>query len=326
MLTIGVLMSAGPEGARLALAGMDVELVVIPLPKDLAPVMERLDVLLVSNDYYTQEVAALCHASKRLRWIQGSSTGNESILTIGAPRHIPVTSAGPIYSAVVAEHGVAMLLAFARGLLPIERQRARGEWNREAVTPRMFSLDGLRLVAVGFGGIGQHTARLVRPFGTRVTAVVRRPPPAEVAALADEVVMLADLHAALARADAVVLGVPYGPATHFLMGAAEFAAMKRGGVLINIARGNVVDQQAMIAALRGGQLGAAGLDVFDTEPLAADSPLWGMENVIISPHLSGYGNARGWTDFVAMFRGNVERFLAGKPLDNPIEGYIDRAA
>jgi phosphoglycerate dehydrogenase-like enzyme len=323
--TIGILMSPGPDAVTEACAGLPAAFVDAGVPGDLARHLPGLDALIVSNDFYTPEVASLLEHAPRLRWLQSSSTGYENLDALGAPRRLAVTQPGPLYSEIVAEHGVAMLLALARGVLPMERQRQRRLWDRPAIVARMVSLKDRELLAVGFGEIGRGVARRVRPFGMTVAAWVRRRPLPEVAGLADRIVMADGLHAALATADAVVVGVPLVPATRRLIDAAALAAMKPGAFLINLARGPVVDEAALVVALQEGRLGGAGLDVFEEEPLPEASPLWGMDNVIVSPHLSAFGDGHGARAFGRHIRENVRRFLAGEPLLNPVDGYPDRA-
>jgi len=323
MLTIGILMSSGPDAVRDACAGLaGVRLVAVQAPSDLAASIDELDGLIVSNDFYPPEVASLLRdGAPRLRWVQSSSTGFEHLLEQGVPARLAFTHPGPVYSEIVAEHAVALLLALGRGVLAMERLRAARRWDRSAVAPTMFSLKGRTLLAVGFGKIGQEAARRVRPFGMRVTAMVRRQPPADILTLADKVVRRDGLGAALGEADAVLLGIPLSPETTRLIGAPELARMKPGAVLINMARGPVVHEAALIEALREGRIGGAALDVFEEEPLPPDSPLWDFPNVIISPHLSAFGDEHGARAFGAVVRENVRRFVAREELLNPVEGH-----
>ena len=322
---IGILMSSGPGAVITACAGLGgVRFVPILEPDDFGTHAGMLDALIVSNDFYTDDVARWVASDTRLRWLQSSSTGHEHLDERGAPRHLAVTEPGPVYSDIVAEHAVALLLALARGVLPMERLRQRRCWDRESVVPGMVALKDRTLLAIGFGRIGQETARRVRPFGMRVLAVVRRPPSPEAAALAEEFVHGDGLDGALARADAVLLGVPLTTETKHMIGARELRLMKRSAYLVNMARGPVLDEHALAEALAAGQIAGAALDVFDEEPLPASSPLWGFENVIISPHLSAFGDDHGGRAFGAVARENVRRFLAGEVLLNPIPGYRDR--
>jgi D-2-hydroxyacid dehydrogenase (NADP+) len=327
-LTVGILMSSGPEAVEEACAGLEgVRFVGMWEPSDLAAHIDALDALIVSNDFYPPEVAALLRErAPRLRWLQSSSTGFEHLLEEGVPARLAFTEPGPVYSEIVAEHAVALWLALGRGVPRMERQRAARLWDRPAITPDMFSIKGRNLLCVGFGQIGQHAARRGRAFGTKVSAFVRRPPAPDAAALADEFVFPDGLHDALGRADAVLLGVPLTPDTHRLIGAAEFARMRTDAIVINMARGPVLDEAALIDALRAGRIGGAALDVFDEEPLPESSPLWDFPNVIISPHLSAFGDGHGARAFGAVIRENVRRFVAREPLLNPVAGYSNKPA
>ena len=249
---IGILMSSGPSAVQQACADMDgIDLPGILRPEDFSHHVADLDAVIISNDFYTQDVARLIFtAAPRLRWIQSSSTGYEHLDQLGAPRHLAVTEPGPVYSEIVAEHAVGLLLAFARGVLHMERYRLDRRWGLPAIIDHMISIKDRNLLAIGFGQIGQETARRVRPFGMSVTALVRRQPPPDIAALADRIVMRDQLHAALAVADCVLLGIPLTRDTHRFIDEAEFAAMKPGAILLNMARGPVLNEDAMIAALR----------------------------------------------------------------------------
>jgi len=324
---IGILMSSGPSAVQEACADMDgIDLPVILRPEDFVHHVADLDAVIISNDFYTPEVARLIFtAAPRLRWIQSSSTGYEHLDQLGAPRHLAVTEPGPVYSEIVAEHAVGLLLALARGVLHMERYRLDRRWGLPAIIDHMFSIKDRNLLAIGFGQIGQETARRVRGFGMSVTALVRRQPTPEAAALADRIIFRDQLHAALGVADCVLLGIPLTQENYRYIDEAEFAAMKPGAILLNMARGPVVNEAAMIAALRAGRLGGAGLDVFEVEPLAVESPLWDMENVIISPHLSAAGDRHGALRFGAVARENIRRFLAAERLLNRVPGYPDLA-
>ena len=164
-------------------------------------------------------------------------------------------------------------------------------------------------------------AQRLRPFEAHIVGVLRSTPEPAVAALADEIVHPDALLDTLARADAVILAVPLSPETERLIGMRELAVMKPHAYLINIARGGVVDEPALIAALTEKRSGGAGLDVFAEEPLPAESPLWKLENVILSPHVAGSGSSAGTERVIALARENLERFRNGVPLYNPIPGF-----
>jgi phosphoglycerate dehydrogenase-like enzyme len=167
------------------------------------------------------------------------------------------------------------------------------------------------LAIVGFGSIGQEIARRARGFGASVVAVTRTPRPNE---LADEILPLSTLHEVLGRADAIAVAIALAPETHHLLGPAAFAACKKGALFVNVARGGIVDQAALAAALNAGTIAGAGLDVAEPEPLPADDPLWSCPNLLISGHFSGSGSLLSQRRLADGAGDNLERFIAGRPL------------
>jgi len=321
-LHVGVMTSASGAPMAAALTGTDgLTVTRIVIPEDLPHVIDELDVLLVSNDFYHPSVAALVEHAPRLRYLHFVSSGFDNLREHGAPAHLAVSRGGPSHAGTVAEHAVTLLLALLRRIPEFERHRVARNWDRQGFRARIGSLEGATVLIVGFGAIGQRVATRLRPFEARIVGMLRHPPPAEIAALADEIVQPAALHAQLAVADAVILSVPLSTETERLIGARELAAMKPSAYLINVARGGVVDEPALIAALAAKRIAGAGLDVFADEPLPPQSPLWSFEGVILSPHVAGSGSAAGTERVIALARENLERFRRGAPLVNPIPGF-----
>ena len=184
----------------------------------------------------------------------------------------------------------------------------------------LVSTTGATLAIVGFGRIGAEVGRLAKAHGMRVIGVRARPAPSP---HADEVVGMDSLNDALGQADYVLNVLPLTDVTRGLFNNNIFTAMKKGAYLINTGRGHIVDEDALATALESGQLGGATLDVFATEPLPTDSPLWGMSNVVITPHTAG--DAENWEDAVTdLFCDNMTRWIDGTPLENivdPARGY-----
>jgi len=180
---------------------------------------------------------------------------------------------------------------------------------------QFLSLEGRTLVIVGMGSIGQQVARKAGAFDMRVIAVTRT---GDAVDAADETVSADRMIDVLPGADAVVMCLPLNDRTRGLLGEGELAVMKPSAVVVNVARGGVIDQHALGNALRDHRLGGAGLDVFAKEPLPPDDPLWRLENVILSPHVAGAGgdNTRR---FVELFADNLERYRAGGALRNRID-------
>jgi phosphoglycerate dehydrogenase-like enzyme len=270
--------------------------------------------------YGTLPPAALA-AARRLRWLQAPQAappaGWYHPELIAHPA--VVTNFREIYNDHIGAHIMAFVLAFARGLhyyLPRQLQR---EWKREPLDTGVVHLPAATALIVGVGGIGSEAARLCAAFGMRVLGVDARraePPPG-----------VAELHgpdtldALLPRADFVILTVPHTPATEGFMHRERFRRMKRGAFFINIGRGMTTRLDDLVAALRAGEIGGAGLDVFEQEPLPADHPLWTMSGVLITPHSAGYGPHLDERRLEILLD-NCRRFARGQPLRN----VVDKAA
>lgn len=268
--------------------------------------------------FYDAELVALLERyAPRLRWVQLPTMGYDPVEQYGVPPGVSVTSAGDAYAPTVAEHAVALLLALLRRIPEAVRNAAAGNWDQSNAT-RIGTLHGATVAVVGFGNIGRDVALRLRGFGARVVAVTRsgRPDP-----LADEVATADRLHDVLARADAVVLAVPLTGQTRHLIDAAALAALRPHALVVNVARGGVIDHAALRAALAEGRLGGAGLDVTEPEPLPQDDPLWTMPSVVITPHVAGYGGDVAPRRILALVERNLEHFTAGRPLESvvPVE-------
>jgi phosphoglycerate dehydrogenase-like enzyme len=249
-----------------------------------------------------------------LRLLQMTSAGIDK-LDPAIWQQVVVCNGNGISAEPIAEHVLMVLLMLARDAPRLLRSQQQRHWDR-GVAAREIS--GMTLAIVGMGAIGGAVARRARALGLRVLALRRSVSQRGADDLADEVYPPHDLLHVLARSDAVVLATPLTPETRGLIGAAELAAMRPGSFLINIARGAVVDEPALIAALQSGQIGGAALDVFAQEPLPTDSPLWGMENVIITPH-SATRSDRANERMSALVCENLRRYLAGEPLRNLVD-------
>jgi D-3-phosphoglycerate dehydrogenase len=249
----------------------------------------------------------------RLRWIQSSAAGLDHCLTPPVvASEIIVTSASGVLADQVAEHALALAGALTRSLpVFLKAQQAR-EFIRRPTTDLHNSTVGI----VGFGGNGRRLAEVLSAFKTRILAVdlfpVDQPP--EV----DALVGVERLDDVLSQVDFLFLAAPLTDRTRGMFDAARLAKMKPGSVLINVARGPLVVEADLVAALRSGHLAAAGLDVTEVEPLSPTSELWGLPNVVITPHVGGQSRLRidQMTDF---FCENLRRYLAGRPLHNLVD-------
>jgi len=226
-------------------------------------------------------------------------------------RGVRLTNSTGIHGDAVGETVAGYMLAFARGLHRYRSNQERGEWER-LPWDRPFTLDGETLAVVGLGALGRGVAVRADTLGMDVVGVRRTPTPVEGV---DTVYPVSRLHDAVADARFVALAVPLTDDTRGLVGRAELDAMRDDAVLINVARGAVVDQSALVEALESGALAGAALDVFDEEPLPAGSPLWDMAEVVVTPHAAG-ATADYYRRVAAIVRENVRRLGAGEDLVN----------
>lgn len=219
-----------------------------------------------------------------LRWIQLVSAGVP--LPLCSPAHgrgLTVTNLAGLYGPTIAEHALAMMTILARNLHVALRNQQQRRWDRD-VAKTMTDLHRKTLAVVGLGNIGRSIARLARAYGMQVIGCRRTDQP--VPAI-DRLYHRAELRSMLAEADVVAVAAPLTGLTEGMLGPAEFASVKRGAIYVNVSRGPIAQEEALLDALRSGQVAAAGLDVFAVEPLPDDHPFWTMPNVLVSPHYSG---------------------------------------
>jgi phosphoglycerate dehydrogenase-like enzyme len=280
-------------------------------PATLRPSLTEVDAVFAWASGRRRLIDAVTRAP-RLRWIQSSSAGVEDLADpVLAERGIVLTNAAGVFDVGLAESVLGFLLAFSARILESAR-KAPGEWVSDPVR----ILRGTLALVVGAGSIGTETGRLLRAAGLRVRGVARTARPAD--DVFESIAGPDALLEGLAVADHVVNVLPITPATRGMFGAAQFAAMKSTAVFVNIGRGGTVDESALVQALRDGVIAGAALDVFETEPLPAESPLWRMPNVLVSPHRAG--DHEGWeSDVVELFVDNLRRFVAGEPLRNVVD-------
>lgn len=230
----------------------------------------------------------LLGSAAKLKFVQSISAGTDQYDRAQFQAHgVRLASAAGVNANAVAEHAMAMMLATERHIVSGRDHQARAHWRPmiSAIAEREAELTGRTIVIVGLGRIGARLARFAQAFDMRVIGVKRDVTTG--AADADEIVTTADLKKVLPQADFVVLACPLTPETENLIDAAALAAMKPTAMLVNVARGKVVDEAAVIAALQSRRIRAAALDVTREEPLPATSPLWAMPNVLITPHSAG---------------------------------------
>lgn len=255
-----------------------------------------------------------------LRWFQQFGAGADWLLAYPEAVEKPfvLTNTSGIHAIPISEHIFALLLAFARRLHKVLYAQERHDWH---VPPgeTLFELAGKTMLLVGVGAIGERTAHLAQAFDMRVVGV-RRDADQDVSGV-DEMVGPEQLDALLPEADVVVLTVPLTKETRHMIDAEALRRMKSTAYLINIGRGGTVDERSLVEALRAGEIAGAGLDVFEAEPLPEESPLWEMDNVLITPHYSG-STPHYVTRFVEIFLDNLRRYQHGEPLQNVVDKEI----
>lgn len=264
--------------------------------------------------------AATAAPEGRLRWAHTASAGVSAGLAEAVRGSgVVLTNAAGIYAEPMADTVLAMMLHFARGLDVAVRAQAERRWDKapfDAADAPIRELTECTVGIVGLGGIGRAVARRAAALGMRVLATRRRgtegPEGVEVFSGEDA------LDRILPRSDYLVIAVPQTAQTKAMVGARELAMLPPGAVLVNVARGGVVDEAALVEALRSGRLRGAGLDVFAREPLPDDSPLWSLPNVLVTPHVSGasHGFWRRQTELVTT---NIRRYAAGDSLLNTVD-------
>jgi phosphoglycerate dehydrogenase-like enzyme len=266
-----------------------------------------------SFGWITPEV---CTAGSRLRWIQAASAGIESYLfpeLVESP--IVLTNAKGTYASHLAEHNLAFILAFSRNFHILARRQQQEVWeSRSNLVPHEIA--GETVLVVGMGGTGWDTAWRCHVLGMRVLAITSTPRP-----FPDFVARSGGkerLHEFLGEADYACLCCALTPETRHLFGAAEFRAMKPTAYVTNVTRGGVIDMEALLEALRTGEIAGAGLDVTEPEPLPAGHPLWKLENVILTPHTSGH-SPHSDRRMLELFEENLRRFARGEPLLNVVD-------
>ena len=258
-------------------------------------------------------------AAPQLSWVQSPSAGVDHYLGIEGLREndaIVMTNMQGVHGRTIAEHAFAMLLALTRDLPYYVDPAQQGTWNREGSGANRIALHGKTLLVVGLGGIGREVAQIGKGFGMRVLATRRSR--AEPPAYVDWQGTADDLPAMLPEADVVVLSVPLTDETRGMINADTIDLMKDGAYLVNVARGRVVETDALVDALERGKLAGACLDVTDPEPLPSDHVLWSMDGVVITPHVSSR-SALTVEHWKQLYLENIRRFGAGEPLLNVVD-------
>jgi phosphoglycerate dehydrogenase-like enzyme len=308
----GAVKAVLPASARLALEQrLPAALTVRWFSKPEEALQEVVDADIAWLDFHNAElVASGVEAAGQLKWLFTVAAGVESIdLARLREKGVILTDGAGVNAAVVADYAVMGILIAAKRYDEVVRLADRHQWTQTA--PGRTELEGSHALIVGQGAIGSRIAARLQPFGVAVTGVTRSGRSGTLSADA--------WRRRLGEFDWVVLAAPATEETHALMGAAEFAAMRPSAWLVNIARGDLVDQAALIDALREGRIGGAFLDTVSPEPLPADHPLWSAPNCLITMHLAGRSQSRLVERGAALFLENLDAFLNGKPMRNVVD-------
>lgn len=265
-------------------------------------------------------------AARRLRWIHSASAGvEENLFPELVASDVILTNSTGLHAVSIPEHVLGQMFILARNFHEALRLQARAEWNRYGVISfgaTITELHGANLAILGAGAIGTNLAHRAAALGMHVR-VMRRDASRPVAA-AEAVVPPTALHELLRWADWVVCALPLTAETRTVIDAAALEAMRSTAFLINVSRGEHVDDAALVQALRAGAIAGAALDTFDQEPLPPDHPFWALPNLVLTPHISGY-TPQYFQKMLALFEDNLDRFVHGRPLRNVVDKHLGYA-
>lgn len=257
-------------------------------------------------------------AAKKLQWMQVTSAGVENLLAVPEIRNSAVTMTNMkiVQGVEIADHALALLLALTRRLDVAMKDRESETWRTLAQYGPPLELQGKTAVIVGAGGIGTQIAVRAKAFGMTVIGVDPKDIP--YAPHFDRTVWPDRLDAVLPEADVLFISAPHTPETDKMIGAAQFAKLRKGAIFVAVSRGKIYDNLALVEALKSGHVSAAGLDVTETEPLPKGHPLWKTGRVIITPHIAGRSDGEG-PRYFEIYKENLVRFARGEPLRHTVD-------
>jgi phosphoglycerate dehydrogenase-like enzyme len=261
-------------------------------------------------------------AAKKLRWVHSAAAGvGNALYPEMVASDVLLTNSAGVHAIPIAEYVVAGILYFFRGLDIAADLQRRSEWNKQPFVGEdspLREMGGARILVIGTGGIGSETARRVTALGAECIGVRRRTSLGTPVGFA-HVVSYEEIDRVLPRADAVVVAAPLTDETRDLLSARRLDLLGQRAVIVNVARGAIVDESALIDRLRSGRLRGAVLDVFQEEPLASSSPLWQLRSALVTPHVSPVSPGRFWMRELDLFLDNWRRFVKGEPLRNLVD-------
>lgn len=301
-----------PEWVDLCLEFTDVEVIFAKDIKEISKQIIDTDALFILAPKYTSDVAEIVKMkAKKLKWIQTTTVGVDELILYGTPKGVVITKAVGIFDTNVAEHAMALLLAIIRQVAASQSDKQKCEYNREQLWGRTTSLERKNVGIIGYGGIGKQVSKRAKAFDARIFVydVIAGVEDSNV----DEFFLPGQFQDFLPQCDVVILTLPLTNENLYMFDTDNFRLMKEDSLLINVSRGKLVRESALIDALRSGIIAGAGLDVFEEEPLPGTSELWKMDNVVLTPHLGGQGdyNRQRLAD---LFRTNISTYLNGEEM------------
>lgn len=267
------------------------------------------DALIITVFDYSEAIGRAATQSQTLRWVQLLSAGFDRVERHGVRQGVQVTNAGDALTPSVATHAVSLALALQRDVPAMVRAQDQGQWRKGAGARLVTPAESTCLI-IGFGSIGQEIGRLMHAFGARIVGLSRTARPSAFA----ETATIDRLNEFLPQADTIMVAAPLDASTRGLIGRSQLALCKKTALIVNIARGGIIDTEALADALEGGVIGGAGLDVTDPEPLPEGHRLWRAPNLLITPHVAAACGPLLYRRIADKACANAERFLRGEPL------------
>lgn len=321
-LKVGIQLTQNPEKYKYLLSVLKSELhttsglefVHIPTDEKLTKMIPELDIL---TTYHIKETS-FANATAQLKWIHFGIAGLEhSLFPDILKSKTIITNASGVHAGPVSEFVMSAILYFAKRFKDCQKFMQTKNWTQWEVAKQMVQLKGKTIGIIGFGSLGKAIAKKAKAFDMKVIATRRLQKKVEHKKTVDELIPVSNLSHLLKNSDFVVIACPLTPVTKNMIGKRELSEMKSTAFIINIARGEIINEAALINALQNKTLAGAALDVFEKEPLPKESPLFALDNVFLSPHISG-NFPEYQHDVMVQFADNLNRYLAGKDLKNRV--------
>lgn len=306
-----------PDISRLRTRFPSVEFVSTSTDEELVTELGRSEALLINGADFSAAASKAAHASGTLKWIQFASSGIDGVIRNGGfPAHVVATNVAGLRAGNLSEHAFGMLLFLTRQLRAVEAGRQAKQFLKQELFPGMVSLKGKTMLILGLGAIGQDMARKAKGFGMQVIGISRAYQPD---CLIDRVFPREDCDEAFSQADVLMVAAPSDSQTRGFVDARRLGLLKKTAIVLNVSRGDIIEEAALVDACREGRIAGAGLDVMEIEPLPPDSPLWTLDNVIVTPHVGGAGSDQ-FRQLLDRMGDNIERYLKGEKLENVVTG------